>query len=262
MRILSWDDFLSSFKAERPMAATIGVFDGLHRGHLSLIEALLAHGQGRTKAVFTFSRSPKLVLRPDSWQGGLSTLGQKVKGFEALGLDLLVLIDFSGNFSKLAGREFLSLLKERGSLEYLAVGSTFSCGHGLDTKAGDIPPYFSGKGVVAEVILPLLRDGEPVSSSRIRKALLEGRLDEAADMLGRPYEIDLSSLEGSSVDSGLAIGLPGGLVLPPAGIYEVEAIGKDRRAMVRLGVTDQGLEFPPGLGFRVERVAFVKLTQE
>ena len=262
MRVLSWDEFLGDYVAEMPMAATIGVFDGLHRGHLTLIEALFAHGAGRIKAVFTFSRSPKLVLRPESWKGGLSSLSQKVGSFEALGLDLLVLIDFSGNFSKLAGREFLSLLKERGVLEYLAVGSNFSCGHGLDTKARDIPLFFADQDVETEVLEPLLRDGEPVSSSRIRKALLEGRLDEAADMLGRPYEIDLSSLEGKPVGSSLVFGLPPDLVLPPRGSYEVEAIGKGGRAQVRLGVSAKGFELPQGLGFTVERLAFVKLTQE
>jgi riboflavin kinase/FMN adenylyltransferase len=242
-------------------AATIGVFDGLHIGHRALVSRVVSKAPKLVPLAVTFKENPKKVTKPHRNSGLIFSLDQKLAALEEAGVQRCVLIDFSGNFSKLAGREFLSLLGERGVLEYLAVGSNFSCGHGLDTRAKDIPLYFAGRGVETDVLEPLLKDGEPVSSSRIRKALLEGRLDEAAEMLGRPYEIDLRSFGGQAAEEEIR-GLPIGLVLPPPGIYEAEAIGKDGRASVRLGISDKGLNLPMGLGFRVERIAFVKLTQE
>ena len=111
MKVLGWEEFQAGAGLEKPLAATVGVFDGLHIGHRRLIETVLEHGEGRLGTVFTFRNSPKLGLRPGSHGGALSSLDQKLEGLESLGLGLCVLIDFSGNFSKLAGRDFFRFLE-------------------------------------------------------------------------------------------------------------------------------------------------------
>ena len=139
---------------------------------------------------------------------------------DSMGVDICVLIDFSGDFSKLAGRSFLSMLSEGGALRFLAVGRDFRCGHGLDTDARAIRSFCEEGSIEVELLEPVQRGGHPVSSSRIRKAVLEGRLEEASQMLGRPYEIDLKGARS------LAPGrlLPGGdQAKPPPGKYEAIA---------------------------------------
>jgi riboflavin kinase/FMN adenylyltransferase len=215
VRVVGWDEFLGSYTPERALAGAVGVFDGLHLGHRELIGRVL----GKTdlaSAVITFKESPKRILRPSSFHGDLSTLDLKLESLAALGLYLCVLIDFSGDFSKLAGRKFLSLLRERGDLRFLALGPDFRCGHKLDTDAQAIGEYYRREGVETEIVRPVLWAGHPVSSSRIRRAVAEGRLEDAAAMLGRPYEIDLRRLArsaGGVREAGSA------QISPPAGRY-------------------------------------------
>jgi FAD synthase len=215
MKTLTWDEFRSG-KAVMPIAAAIGVFDGLHIGHRELIRRV----QGRTglsSAVITFQENPKRILSPESFRGELSTLEQKLSLVASMGVDLCVLIDFSGDFSKLPGRQFLSMLRESGDIRCLAVGSDFRCGFRLDTDAQDIREFCGERSIGVELLSAVRWAGHPVSSSRIRKAILSGHLEDAALMLGRPYELDLRGARLS--DSG-RIAVMGGQTSPPPGLYE------------------------------------------
>ena len=263
MKVVSWEEFRETWRPERPLAATVGVFDGLHIGHRSLIRRVLAKAPSSTPAVFTFAENPKRILRPSSYHGDLASLEQKLEGFESLGLELAVLIDFSGNFSKLAGRDFLSLLRDRGGLSYLAVGSNFRCGHRLDTDAAAIVEFYSSRGVAAEIVEPLEWNGHPVSSSRVRSAVLDGRLEDAAAMLGRPYELDLRRAEALESGDGFAsFLLPAGRAAPPEGRYVAEARGSGLRAETILELGEGRVLFGTAAGQRPESVAFIKLTKE
>jgi riboflavin kinase/FMN adenylyltransferase len=207
MRVLSWEEYVAGSLAETPFAATIGVFDGLHIGHRELIGRILGK-PGIASAVLTFRDNPKRILSPHTHRGELSTLAQKLDLVESMSVDFCVLIDFSGDFSKLPGRAFLSILKDSGKLRFLAVGADFRCGRGLDTAAEDMRAFCEESSIGIELVDALRWAGHPVSSSRIRRAVAEGRLAEARAMLGRPYEIDLRS--------------PGSQALPPKGSYEAE----------------------------------------
>src|SRR5208337_4453660 len=139
VKVLTWDE-LRSGRAASPIAAAIGVFDGLHIGHRELVGRVLERG-GLERTVVTFEDNPKRMLSPESFRGALSTLDQKLALIDSAGVDLCVLIDFSGDFSKLPGRQFLSMLSDSAELRYLAVGSDFRCGHNLDTGAEDIREF-------------------------------------------------------------------------------------------------------------------------
>jgi len=260
MKVLSWEEFRDSYEAKQPMSATVGVFDGLHRGHRLLIERVLAHRKAGVATVFTFTENPKAVLRPESYSGDLASPGQRLEAFESLGLDLVVLIDFSGNFSKLAGRDFLSVLYSRGSLEYIAVGSNFSCGHGLDVNAYSLKSFYAALGVEAEVVEPVLYGSSPVSSSRIRKAIAEARFGEAAAMLGRDYELDFRNVRFEARDSELRFERPRGLVLPPVGVYEAQV--PDTKVSALFRVEPDSLSLVAIDGRPLGQVSFIKLTKD
>ena len=223
MKTLSWEEFVAGPVWDRPFAATVGVFDGIHRGHLALIDRIRSE-PGHGSAVFTFRDNPKRLLRPSAFHGDLFTLQQKLDALASRGVEVCVLIDFSGDFSKLAGRIFLSFLAEIASVRLLVLGSDFRCGYRLDTGVAEIESYCSPRGIRTEVFEPILWAGHPVSSSRIRKAVVEGRLEEAAEMLGRPFELDLRSADCSQPGC-VRLELDGLQVLPPPGRYEAIVVG-------------------------------------
>lgn len=212
MKVLSWDDFASGALKEIPLAVTIGVFDGLHIGHRQLISRVLGQ-DGLSSAVFTFKVNPKRLLSPDSFPGEISTLQQKLDLIASMSADVVVLIDFSGDFSKLPGRRFLAMLRDEAILRRIAVGVDFRCGHRLDTDAEGIRSFCLECGVDMEALSAVSWAGHPVSSSRIRKAVREGRLEDAQAMLARHYELDLRGH-----------GLGGEQVLPPPGRYEASLV--------------------------------------
>ena len=205
LRIVEWQDFLESTVGEES-AVTVGVFDGVHLGHRELIDRIVRRGPNPT--VVTFRENPKKVVSPGSYEGDIFSLKQKLAIFEWLGVKRAVLIDFSEKFSKLRGCEFLDLLCGRGKMVFLAIGSNFRCGYGQDTDAALLREMNERKGipteVVPQVLLPEASGDEPVSSSRIRSAIMKGDLALASALMGRNVELDISDLwsaDGGDMDS-------------------------------------------------------------
>jgi riboflavin kinase / FMN adenylyltransferase len=213
--VLTWEELVSGRDTE-PIAAVVGVFDGLHIGHRELVSKVTGK-EGLRSTVITFKENPKRILSPTSFVGVLSTMDQKLSLIESMGVDLCALIDFSGDFSKLPGRQFLSMLRDGGGLRYLAVGADFRCGHRLDTDTGDISQFCAESSIGVDVLSAVQWAGRPVSSSRIRKSVLDGRLEDATSMLGRPYEIDF---RGANHPGSGRLLPTGGQASPPAGTYE------------------------------------------
>ncbi len=230
MKILSWETFLQS-RAEKPIAASVGVFDGVHRGHKRLIDLVKNKTPSMESCVITFRENPKRILRPSSFRGSIYSLEKKLEVLESEGLDICVLIDFSTDFGTLSGAEFLGLLK-KAHLGFLTVGPNFKCGHKMDTNAAALVEICGKLGIEALVAEPVLYSGHPVSSTRIRNAIVEGRLSEVSDMLGRPYEIEYEAVRNplTSVSDapradegkgGTVLQPRPGTLLPPDGIYEL-----------------------------------------
>jgi len=210
LRVIEWPSFLKDSPPEFSASMTIGVFDGVHLGHKALIEKVVRRGPNPT--VITFKENPKKVLwrvlgagTAGSFKGDLYSLKQKIVVFDSLGVKFLVLIDFSEEFSKLKGREFLDLLGKNGKMAFLAIGNNFHCGFAQDTDADLVRQINEKKGIPTELIPPkYFKDGavnEPVSSSFIRKAVLAGNLKLASELLGRNFSLDLSDLESERLES-------------------------------------------------------------
>jgi len=224
MRILEWSELEKDGLGVPGFSAmTIGVFDGVHKGHRALLDKVLSIRGDLERTVITFRQSPKLLLHPENYHGAVMTLKQKLESLEETGIETCVLIDFSGNFSKLSGTAFLSTLANKGGARYLAIGSDFRCGHRLSTNAEDVRTIGASMGVETEIVDPVLYNGRPVSSSRIRRAVQDGRLPDAFAMLSRPYVIDLRDFSPEKIDGEAQYD---GIrqVLPPPGEYAVEAL--------------------------------------
>ncbi|MDR2535600.1 MAG: FAD synthetase family protein [Treponema sp.] len=246
MQVVEWGSFIEKNRTAQPETAmTIGVFDGVHRGHQRLIEKIVRQGPNPTAV--TFRQSPKRVISPDAAGGAILSLSQKLGIFERLGVLQTILIDFSEDFSKLKGQEFIDLLIKCGNLTYLVVGSNFKCGYQLDTDAGLIKQLNDARGIKTDVVPPVLDGAYPVSSSRIRRAIAAGDLAGAQAGLGRYVAVDLTGTAPECAGEEVFFDLASqGRVLPPDGRYPSIAyeinITEGKKTEIRL---DHGKLFIP-----------------
>jgi hypothetical protein len=195
----------------------VGVFDGLHRGHQVLLRAVLEKAPECLPLVISFRNNPKQFFSPGAWEGDILSLRQKLDLFREGGIPLIVLIDFSEEFSRMTGGDFLETLRVSGNPGYVAVGSNFHCGYRMDTGAEGIRSFFQGTGALVEVFESMTLGESRISSSRVRRAVRAGDLGEASELLGRPVELDLGNpLPGPDLRFRVS-----GRILPPPGAWPV-----------------------------------------
>ena len=221
MRIIEWETFLAQgLPLSKAYAAiSVGVFDVVHRGHQALVDRITQTAKA-SPVIITFRQNHKNYT--SLYPVDICSFSQKTAIFEALGIAIMVVAELSDSFRRMSGPEFFRLLREHGKMGFLAVGSNFRCGHHLDTDAPAIRQLNSREGIHTDIVETLTDDGTPISSTRIRESIRQGRLTEAAAMLGRPYILDLRDAshdrKGSSCIYSIA---PLGRVLPPPGEYQV-----------------------------------------
>jgi riboflavin kinase/FMN adenylyltransferase len=226
MDILEWDDFIAPGRGPEgeSLAITIGVFDGVHRGHQALLKQITSGPF--LPAALTFRQNPMRSLRPQNYPGDISSLEQKLKMLEYLGVRQTVLIDFSEDFSKIKGRDFVDLLKRNGRVKYFALGRNFRCGYRLDTGVPEIKEMTRSEGIETEALEPVMEGGRPVSSSRIRAAIAAGDLAAAAALLGRNVRIDLRGLPAADTGGGFRYDAASAFrITPHPGTYRVLVYG-------------------------------------
>jgi riboflavin kinase/FMN adenylyltransferase len=210
--------------------ATIGFFDGVHRGHQYLIAQLLkaAQERGMSAAVVSFAQHPRKVLHQDFQPQLLTTCREKVRLLKEFGVEECFLLDFTPTLSALTAREFMQLLKVQYGVQGLLIGYDHRFGHDRSEGWEDYLRY--GKELGMEVLLAkpyMLPDGKAISSSLIRHSLKEGRVAEANDCLGYPYTLQGIVVRGHQV--GRSIGFPTANIqleeedklLPADGVYAV-----------------------------------------
>lgn len=188
MRILSWDELSVGNGAFRDKTAvTIGVFDGVHRGHQVLLRKVVSSGYA--PVAVTFSNHPRSVVAHRKAPRLLITVEERLAIFEKNGVEAAVLIDFSQKFSILSGKAFLEALWKNAAPDYMAIGATFRCGYRGGLDAAGVARINAEAGVRTEIVEPVLEGGLPVSSSRIREALAAGDTALAERMLGRRVKL-------------------------------------------------------------------------
>ncbi|GAA2575407.1 bifunctional riboflavin kinase/FAD synthetase [Actinomadura fulvescens] len=187
---------------------TIGVFDGVHRGHQRIVgrAAELARQRGLRSVVITFDPHPDEVVRPGTHPPLLSSTKRRIELLEGLGTDAVVVVPFTLELSKVGPDEFVqSVLVDRLHAAHVIVGEDFRFGHkakgdvALLTELGE--KYdFTAEGV------PLVANGDKISSTGIRALLESGAVEEACHALGRPHRVEGVVVRGHQ--RGRQLGFP------------------------------------------------------
>lgn len=221
---------------------TIGNFDGVHLGHHALLRQTLrcAADLNAATCAFTLDPPPVSVLRPTAFNPRLQTLSEKVATLRALGIDEIVVERFDQPFAELSAEAFArQILGERLRARAVVVGWNFRFGKG---RQGSVEHLERWLGIPVHGVEPVLFGDTPVSSSRIRKSIQRGALDDAAALLGRSYAVSGKVEHGSA--RGRTLGFPTanvditGRLLPPHGVYAVRATlpnGEHRAGVANLG---------------------------
>ena len=218
MEILLWDDIgKEKLVTEKPVAATIGVFDGLHPGHQRLLAAVKERAPGIASLVITFTNNPVAVLHADSFSGDINSYHQKLKNFQLYGIDILVLIDFSVIFSKMSGKEFWNTLLKQFRIIRIVAGEDFNFGNKRDTNIRNLP--YLVKNCEITVIRPVEDKGEVVSSTKIRQWIQQGEIKKANALLFQKYALDLQDSNQAGDNFILKMNLK--QVIPESGIFRV-----------------------------------------
>lgn len=225
--------------APRGRAVAVGTFDGVHLGHRRVIESAQAWGRAHDArtCVVTFDPHPLQVLQPDNPPRLITTTEVKADLIAELGVDELLMIPFTKEFSQLEAEQFCEdVLASALGARHVSVGENFRFGHGArgDAAMLEARPEFE------TAIVPLVQhENEPVSSSRIRKLLAAGDVSSTARLLGAHFQLDGVVVRGD--ERGRALGVPTANVMPAdnaivpgTGIYAGRA--HDRPAAISIGV--------------------------
>lgn len=210
-----------------PYAVAIGVFDGVHRGHMAVFRALRAAAGGLEVCALTFGSLPEEIVSKNPAPPLLTTVERRIALLGESGLDAVGIIDFDDEVRHLSPRAFVEVFVVRAlNAELVAVGQGFRFGYDAAGSVDDLRLLGGDFGfdVVETQIVSL--HGTEVRSSAIRAAIATGSVELAARMLGRPFEIEGSVVTGDERGRSLGfptanITMPGGLVHPAGGVYAV-----------------------------------------
>ena len=178
MQVIEWQQFMEEGLSSKQVSMTVGIFDGVHRGHQALIERLVSHNKDFVPVVVTFRQNHKTK------SGDILTFRQRLAKLENLGIQITVVIDFTEEFKMKPGLEFLQILLKHGNIGFFTAGSDFRCGYQLDTDAEVIKNFFTSHNIPVEIVPQVMEGSQPVSSSRIRSAIAQGDTTLAQTMLG------------------------------------------------------------------------------
>jgi riboflavin kinase / FMN adenylyltransferase len=228
----------------RPVVATIGAFDGIHRGHHLLLGQVVDRAKtlGVPSLCVTFDPHPDLVLYPDRQVTYLTDRAEKERVLGQLGLDDVMVIEFTPALSMLNPEEFLGLVSEKHPLAELWVGSDFALGRGRSGTIAALAELGRIEGFALHVVPPQRADREVISSTFIRSLLAQGNVRHANRLLGRRYRI--SGVVESGAQRGRQLGFPTANIrpdpkraLPADGVYAavVPLDGVEYRAVANLG---------------------------
>ena len=229
---------------------TTGAFDGIHRGHQTVIAEVIrrAGDRGVPSAVVTFDVHPATVVRPESAPKLLTSLARKLELLEELGVDVVYVIEFDEKRASTTAEEFVEdVFVNRLGAQEILVGSDFNFGKGREGTVSLLEESGTMHGFQVEGLELIRRtetETEPVSSTAIRRALVGGDVEGASVMLGRPFEMCGEVVQGDQ--RGRTIGFPTANVMlpdefarPANGVYAcryVQPDGTEHQAAVNVGV--------------------------
>ncbi len=238
------DDELGAFSPERGTALTIGVFDGVHRGHQHLISQLIAQSKSKNlqSGVVTFREHPAATLNPDFSPQYLTTLGDRLKLLNGTGIDFALPITFDRALSELSAKDFVSLLQKKLRMEGMVVGPDFAMGRNREGTIDHLTDLGREMDFFVRVVDGLNdKNGQTVRSTITRMALLEGKVERVMDLLGRRFTLAGTVVSGEG--RGGPLGFPtanieptSGMAIPGDGIYATFAYLGDQRMMAATSI--------------------------
>jgi len=223
---------------------TIGNFDGVHLGHQAIIQHMVKEAQLQDLAVLvvTFYPNPYVFFNQPQKPYYLSTPREKERHLLALGVDRVITFWFNQDFAALSAEDFLTKLKQTMGLNQLMVGEDFALGKGRHGTIPVLKQIGQVQGFRVETFPHIDLGTQEISSTRIRQLLDQGAVDQAGELLGRPYTVAGEVTHGS--DRGGRIGLPTANIehwphkkLPAVGVYAtwVHLQGQVYRGLTNIG---------------------------
>ena len=229
-----------------PVVLAIGNFDGVHLGHAALVKRLaqVAEALDLAPMVLTFEPHPREFFAPDSAPARLTTLREKLELLGECGARQAMICPFNAAFAALSADEFIEQVLVRGCLvRHLIIGDDFRFGRGRAGDFGLLQDAGRRFGFAVEAMGSVTADGERVSSSAVRRALLAGDMEHAARLLGRPYIIDGQVSHGQKLGRQIGFATANLRIkhnpLPMTGVFAVEVSGlgdKPLAGVANLGV--------------------------
>jgi len=224
---------------------TIGVFDGVHRGHQEIIRRLVAgaHAVNLPAVVMTFYPHPAVVLGGLEHFKRLTTTSERAEILTGMGVDAVVVHPFTRTLAEQTAETFMRYVKNRVGLRKLLVGYDFALGRGREGNASRLAEIGGQLGYVVETIPVFSLEGQIVSSTRIRKLIAAGQVAEAATDMGRYYTVSGIVIHGDGRGRKINIptaniSVPEDKILPANGVYACWAsVGESRHpAVTNVGI--------------------------
>ena len=251
----SLEEELARVKPPGETFLTVGVFDGVHRGHRHLLELLKrqAARAGCVSGVVTFRNHPLTVLRPAAPVRLITTVEERVRLLQGMGIETVVPITFTLEVSRVPAREFVMMLQRHLRMRGMVVGPDFALGHNREGTPQVLRVAGRELGFTVTVARPYEDGGVRVSSTATRNALAEGDVAMASNFLGRSYALEGEVVHGEG-RGGSLLGYPTAnvavdhdLLLPGDGIYATWIYVDQRRYQA---ATSIGVRPTFGLGER------------
>jgi riboflavin kinase/FMN adenylyltransferase len=223
---------------------TIGVYDGVHRGHKEIIRRLTqgAHAIGAPAVVLTFDPHPAVVLSGRDIKL-LTTPVERAEVFTALGLDELVTVAFTTELSQVSAFDFMSRLKKRLGVDQLLIGYDFALGKGREGNTTRLIEIGRELDYQVQIVAAVSDESGVISSTEIRKLVSTGDVAEAARLLGHPYTLRGKVVHGDGRGHRINIptanmDYPLNKVIPSNGIYACWAyLGEEKfKALINIGI--------------------------
>ena len=235
---------LNRVSPEKETVLTIGVFDGVHRGHSHLLQRLISRARPEYQpAVLTFSNHPVTVLQPGREVSFLSTPEEKQRLLLSEGIDQVVSLEFTQELAQLSAREFVSLLVDNLKMKGLVIGPDFALGRNREGNAERLAELGRELGFFVDVLEPLLLEETLVKSRLIRQKISEGDVATTGRLLGRDFALTGRVVTGDR--RGRELGFPTAnldvsksMAQPGDGIYATWAVvdGVRRPSATSIGV--------------------------
>ena len=229
---------ITTFTSEKPTVITIGTFDGVHLGHQKIIKRVVetAHKNGLLATVFTFFPHPRMIVQHDQQLKLIHTLAEKKQILQSLGVDLLIVQPFNEVFANLSAEAFVSeLLVKHLRVQKVIIGYDHHFGKNRTANIDNMRLFGEQYGFSVEEIPVQEVDEVSVSSTKIRQALNEGRVEVAEHYLGVPYSFIGKVVHGLKL--GRTIGFPTAnlqveasyKLIPKDGVYVVYSLIEGRK---------------------------------